>query len=186
MPSFIKTLSFTLTCLLPTVIVNSFLNYYSPQIIALLTIITIFYFLITKKNNSFILTLLIQIIVFTTGSLHSPLLFLEYFLLFSLAFFETPKTVLIYSLILSVFISQSLVSFTSLIYLFSFIFIAPLAYFVTESNQENKKLSYDREETLLWLTLDLKQKLLNLPSSKSIKKIINHTNELISELEKDD
>ena len=80
----------------------------------------------------------------------------------------------------------SLIDFSSLTYLFSFIFIAPLAYFVTQNNQDNKKLSYNREETLLWLTLELKQKLLNLPQSKDITKIIKHTNELITELEKDD
>lgn len=186
MPILIKILSFSLACLIPTIIINSFLNFYSPQFIALITILIISLYLITKKNNSFLLILLIQIIVFTTGGLHSPLLFLEYFLLFTIAFFETPKIVLIYSLILAIFISQSLISFTSLIYLFSFLFIAPLAYFVTENNQENKKLSYDREETLLWLTLDLKQKLLNLPPDKKIKKIIDHTNELITELEKND
>jgi hypothetical protein len=89
-------------------------------------------------------------------------------------------------LILSIFITQTLINLTSLIYLFSFLFIAPLAYFVTQSNQENKILSYDREETLLWLTLDLKQKLQKLLPNKQIQKIINHTDELISELEKND
>jgi len=186
MPLLIKTLSFSIACLIPTIIINSFLNYYSPQFIALITILVISLYIITKKSYSFLLILLIQIIVFTTGGLHSPLLFLEYFLLFTIAFFETPKIVLIYSVVLSLFISQTLIDSSSLIYLLSFIFIAPLAYFVTQNNQDNKKLSYDREETLLWLTLDLKQKLLNLTPDKKIKKIIEHTNELISELEKND
>lgn len=186
MTSSFKLISFSFPCLLSTVIINTQLNYYSPQIIAFITILTISLLLIKKTFNTTLLVFLVHIIVFSTGSLHSPLLFLEYFLLFSLSFTETPKTILIYSLILSLFISQSLVNLSSLIYLFSFLFIAPLAYFVTENNQDNKKLSYDREETLLWLTLDLKQKLQNLPPSKSIKKIINHTNELITELEKND
>lgn len=186
MPQYIKIISFSLACLLSTIIINSPLNYYSPQIIAVATIITITLSLIYKKIFIFPLILLIQLIVFTTGGLHSSLLFLEYFLLFSLAFLETPKLILIYSLILCLFISQSLINFSSLVYLFSFIFIAPLAYFVTENNQENKVLSYDREETLLWLTLDLKQKLQKLLPNKDIQKIINHTDELIKELEKND
>jgi hypothetical protein len=186
MPTFIKVLLFTLACLIPTIIINTPLNYYSPQIIAVFAITAISLYLFKKKIYITPLIFIIQIIVFTTGSLNSPLLFLEYFLLFSLAFFETPKIVLVYSLILSIFISQSLIDFSSLTYLFSFIFIAPLAYFVTQNNQDNKKLSYNREETLLWLTLELKQKLLNLPQSKDITKIIKHTNELITELEKDD
>ncbi|MFA7300694.1 MAG: hypothetical protein WC069_00050 [Candidatus Shapirobacteria bacterium] len=186
MSQYIKILSFFVACLLSTIIINSQLNYYTPQIIALVAIIIITLSLINKKLFLSPLIYLIQIVVFTTGGIHSPLLFLEYFLLFSLAFFETPKLILIYSLILSIFISQSLVNSTSLLYLFSFIFIAPLAYFVTQNNQDNKKLSYDREETLLWLTLDLKQKLQKLLPSKKIQKIINHTNELISELEKND
>lgn len=186
MPTFIKVLLFTLACLIPTIIINTPLNYFSPQIIAVFAIIIISVYLLKKKIYVTPLIFIIQIIVFTTGSLSSPLLFLEYFLLFSLAFFETPKIVLIYSLILSIFISQSLIDFSSLTYLFSFIFIAPLAYFVTQNYQDNKKLSYNREETLLWLTLDLKQKLQNLLPNKKIQKIINHTEELIKELEKND
>lgn len=186
MPLFNKVLPFFVTCLISTIVINTPLNYYYPQIIALITFVTICLYFVTKKNNYFLLTLLTQIIVFTTGGLHSPLLFLEYFLLFSFAFLEPPKIILIYSIILSIFISQTLINLTSLVYLFSFIFISPLAYFVTQSNQENKILSYDREETLLWLTLELKQKLQKLLPSKQIQKIINHTDELISELEKND
>ncbi len=186
MSQYIKIISFSAACLISTIIINTPLNYYSPQIIALLSIITIISYLINKKIYLTPFIFLIQIIVFATGSLQSPLLFLEYFLLFSLAFRETPKIILIYSLILSVFISQSLNGFSSLIYLFSFLFIAPLAYFVTQNNQDNQKLSYSREETLLWLTLDLKQKLQKLLPSKQIQKIINHTDELIKELEKND
>jgi len=186
MSQYIKILSFSIACLLSTIIINTPINYYSPQIIAIFVIFIITSYLFKKKLFITPLIFLVQIIVFTTGSLHSPLLFLEYFLLFSLAFTETPKLILIYSLILSLFISQSLVDFSSLIYLLSFIFISPLAYFVTQNNQENKVLSYDREETLLWLTLDLKQKLQKLLPSKEIQKIINHTDELIQELEKND
>jgi len=181
-----KILSFFIACLLSTIVINTPLNYYSPQIISFFAIITIIFCLLKKKIFVTPLIYLIQIIVFSTGGLQSPLLFLEYFLLFSLAFIETPKSILTYSIILSLFISQSLINFSSLIYLFSFIFIAPLAYFVTENSQDNKKLSYDREETLLWLSLELKQQLINLPISKEIKKIIKHTNELIEELEKND
>lgn len=151
-----------------------------------MAIVTISISLAKKKVYITPLVFIIQAIVFTTGGINSPLLFLEYFLLFSLAFTETPKLILIYSLILCLFISQSLINITSLLYLFSFLFISPLAYFVTQNNQENTKLSYGREETLLWLSLELKQQLLNLPPSKGIRKIINHTNELITELEKND
>lgn len=183
---FTKIFLFFIACLISTIITNTSLNYYSPQIIGIVVIITLTLSLITKKIHIFPLTFLVQIIVFTTNGLHSPFLFLEYFLLFSLAFIETPKLILIYSLTLSLFISQSLINFSSLLYLFSFIFIAPLAYFVTQNNQENKILSYGREETLLWLSLDLKQKLQQLLPNKKIEKIINHTNELIKELEKND
>lgn len=177
---------FTSACIFSAFIINSGLNYYSPQIIALFTIFILASYFYKKEISITLFIFIIQVIVFTTGGLHSPLLFLEYFLLFSLAFLETPLLILTYSVILSIFISQTLVDLSSLIYLFSFIFIAPLAYFVTKNTQENTRLSYSREETLLWLTLELKQKLQQLLPNKKISKIINHTNELISELEKND
>lgn len=179
MPLLLKITLFLFCCLVPTIIANSPITLYSPQIIAFLSIILIIYSLIRKKTPTTLVILVVQIIVFTTGGLLSPLLFLEYFLLFSLSFQESPQTILVFSIILAVFISQSLVSTRSLIYLLSLIFISPLAYLVTQKFEEsqNRKM-----ETLLWLSLELKQKILKLGD----KKLIKHTDDLINELKDND
>jgi len=179
MPSTLKITLFFFCCLVPAIIANSLAEPYSPQIVAFLSLILIAYSYKYKKVPTSLVVLIVQMIVFTTGGLLSPLLFLEYFLLFSLSFQENPKTILIFSLILAVLISQSLISTRSLIYLLSLVFISPLAYLVTQKFEEsqNRKL-----ETLLWLSLELKQKLL----AKGESELVDHTNDLISELKDDD
>jgi hypothetical protein len=179
MSPLLKITLFFFCCLVPTIIANSPITLYSPQIIALFSIILIIYSVIFKKTPTTLVVLIVQMIVFTTGGLLSPLLFLEYFLLFSLSFQENPKTILIFSSILAVFISQSLVSTRSLIYLLSLIFISPLVYLITQKFEQDQK---HKMETLLWLSLELKQKLLTLGDSELIK----HTNDLIRQLQDND
>lgn len=179
MSPLLKITLFIFCCLVPTVVANTFAAAYSPQIIAFLSIILVAYSIRFKKTPVTLVILIVQTIVFTTGGLLSPLLFLEYFLLFSLSFQELPQTILLYSLILALFLSQTLISSHSLIYLLSLVFISPLAYLITQkfTQEQNQKL-----ETLLWLSLELKQKLL----ARGDTKLAKHTDDLIQELKDND
>ena len=179
MSPILKITLFFFCCLVPTVIANTSVSTYSPQIIAFFSILLVAYSIRYKITPVALVILIVQLIVFTTGGLLSPLLFLEYFLLFSLSFQESPQTILLYSIILALFLSQTLISNLSLIYLFSLVFISPLAYLVTQkfTQEQNHKL-----ETLLWLSLELKQKLL----ARGDVKLAKHTDDLISELKDND
>ncbi|MEK7528055.1 MAG: hypothetical protein AAB574_03520 [Patescibacteria group bacterium] len=179
MPSILKITLFFFCCLVPAIIANSLAQPYSPQIIAFFSLILVAYSYKYKKVPTTLVVLIVQMIVFTTGGLLSPLLFLEYFLLFSLSFQENPQTILVFSIILAVLISQSLISARSLIYLLSLVFISPLAYLVTQKFEEsqNRKM-----EILLWLSLELKQKLL----ARGDIKLAQHTDDLINELKDND
>jgi hypothetical protein len=181
-------LSFLLACLFPFLIAQSPLLQYSPQFIACLSIVVIFLSLRKKYLPPFIIVAIINLIVFSTGGLRSPLLFLDYFLLFSLSFQENHRLMAFYCLILVLFLSQTLDSFSSLISLVSFAFISPLALFVTQNLEKDNN---QKEEVLLWLTLELKQELLSLvdnpnPQTKTIKKIIAKSDHLINELSNHD
>jgi len=179
MSPLLKITLFFFCCLVPTVVANTSAATYSPQIIAFFSIILVAYSIRFKVTPVSLVTLIVQLIVFTTGGLLSPLLFLEYFLLFSLSFQESPQTILLYSLILALFLSQTLISSHSLIYLLSLVFISPLAYLITQkfTQEQNHKL-----ETLLWLSLKLKQKLL----ARGDTKLAKHTDDLIQELKDND
>lgn len=134
---------------------------YSPQIIALFSIIFIVLSLRKKQLSIHLISFIITLIVLETGSLSSPVFFFIYFLLFVIAFQSPPSVTLGYSIALILILSGSLNSPTSLIPLLSLLFITPLAGFVSSQYLETKHLSdqVENEETevLLWYTLKFKK-----------------------------
>lgn len=138
---------------------NSSLEIYTPQLIALLSII--FIVLLFKKHTSLhLIAFIINLIVFSTNGLNSSFFFLIYFLLFTIAFENPPTTTLSYSLILIILLSQSLDSTKSLIPLSSLLLITPLAWFIGRQHLEKIKtenqLAVDETDVLLWLSLKFK------------------------------
>ena len=143
---------------------------FTPQAIALITIISI---LCLKKKELliFFIAAIINIIVFTTNGLNSPVFFLIYFLLFVIAFQNPPSTTLAYSLVLILFLSQSLNSMYSLLPLISLLFITPLAWFIGRQYLENLKLNNflekDETDVLMWLSLKFKNGIYQIIDSSS-------------------
>lgn len=188
MPTAKNYLLFFIACLLAFLVAeNPFFSKYSPQIIAFFSIIISYLSITKKKIPSYFIVFIIELIVFSTGGLSSPLLFLEYFLLFSLSFIESPKNITIYSIVLFLFLSSFLISFSSLILLSSLLFISPLAYLVTSTRQHQ---NHQQENLLLWLTLNLKKNLLKLhPQGQDrqiITNLINQSEDLITEIDQND
>lgn len=142
-----------------------------PQIIAFLAIV--FILLIKQKNNLlYLIALIVNLIVFTTHGLSSPLFFLVYFLLFALAFKYPPRLTLAYSLVLIILLAQSLNSLISLIPLFSLALISPIAWFIGLQHQENEQLhsdlSIDETDIFLWFSLKFKNSLNQILDSTSL------------------
>lgn len=129
------------------------LNYFTPQIIALLIIISIFAFKKSKVlfiiHTSYIINLLIS----STGSTQSPVFFLFYFLIFLLGFQFQLNLVLAYSLVVLLVQSQTVNSFTTFIALFSLVFTVPVVWFT-----KALELTIQSEETdfQLWSSLKLR------------------------------
>ncbi len=138
-------------------------TYFTPQLIALLAIITTVYLFTKKSVNSTLILLssaIITLLVFTTNGLNSPLFFLIYFLLLIIAFQNPPTTTMAYSLVLILLLSQSLNSISSLLPLLSLLLITPLAWFIgrqyLENQTLNQNLAISETDILLWHSLKFK------------------------------
>jgi len=149
----------SLASLLPFLFSLSPLTYFTPQLIALLSLATIIC-LFQKINFILPSTFLITLLIFTTNGLNSPIFFLVYFLLFIIAFQNPPSTTLSFSLVLIILFSQSLDSLNSLLPLLSLLLITPLAWFIGHQYLDNKKLNQDlsvnETDILLWHSLKFK------------------------------
>lgn len=185
--------------MLPLTVAISYLlsltvNYYLPQVIAILSIVTIISF--WKKITPFYpISLIINLIVFSTHGLSSPFFFLIYFLLFVVAFRYKPNESLFLTLTIIIFLAQSLNSYISLIPLISLLFITPLVWLVSRQSQT---ISLEETQFLLWLNLkfktgasvilDLSSQLQSSPLSYSqkeqVKKIRSSTKNLLNSAEK--
>lgn len=92
-------------------------------------------FFARKKNNPwgiFILNTVVLLLIFSTGSIHSVLFFLLYFLVFGIAFASKPSMVFIFTLgVILIFLPEALRDnvLENLIKLGSLLFISPLAFF---------------------------------------------------------
>jgi hypothetical protein len=173
MTIFISIIYLCLTAIIPYIISISPLISFTPQLIALSSL-PLLIFIITKPKSFnlsqprffYSIAVIVNLIVFTTHGLNSPFFFLIYFLLFTLAFNNYPSVTLTYSLLLILCLSQSLNSTSSLLPLFSLIFISPLVWFVGHQYIENLKLhqqiAFDQTEALLWLNLKFKTGILHI------------------------
>ncbi|MFA5828551.1 MAG: hypothetical protein WC841_04325 [Candidatus Shapirobacteria bacterium] len=132
----------------------------TPQLIALLAIITLGLSIYKKTLYLNLIGAIVNVIIFTTGGLNSPGFFLVYFLLFISAFRLSPSFTLAYSLIIIIFLSQSLNSASSLIPLLSLLLIDPLAWFVSRQYLEkttlDRQISQEETDILLWHSLKFK------------------------------
>jgi len=126
----------------------------------------------TRLLESVIFTLIVLLIVNTTGSVRSPFFFLIYFLLFSLSLLLEPIISMVTSLTLIIFFLLSLPkdqNFSVLLPIFSLAFITPFALFLGKEYEENQKLKAksqkSKEETFLFLSLILKNHLKNIAAA---------------------
>ncbi len=162
------------------------LSFYTLQLIALLILI---YFVKNiarrpqpatdklKYLDSIILTMVVLLLIFSTGGLGSPLFFLTYFLLFGISFLFQPKLAIIYSVILIVFfgVQSNLDSTDYLLKLLSLLLVSPLALFFGQQFLQNladknrikiykkkwlkneKSLENQETSALFWLSLNFKE-----------------------------
>jgi hypothetical protein len=131
---------------------------------------------------------LLSLVVLSTGAATSPLFFLIYFLLFTLAFQNSPLINLEYSLFVIVIFSYSLDSLTSVIGLLSLLLITPLTWFISHQQEIEAKtekiISQDETDFLLWISLRLKtslREIISLSSNSQVNKIAKN---LIKDSEK--
>jgi len=171
MPQIISIILFFLVSIFSFLFSISSYLYFTPQLIAITSVaILILYF--TKKTFSLhLIALLINLIIFSTNGLNSPFFFLLYFFLFIIAFQNPSSSTLTYSFFLVLILSQSLNSFTSVITLSSLLLITPLAWFigrqVSEKTKNEKIITNDETNVLLWHSLKLKTGLYQIIDSSS-------------------
>jgi hypothetical protein len=136
------------------------LSFYTLQLTALLVLVFFFKNTFKIENrelkinqylDAVILTMVVLLLVFSTGGLNSPLFFLTYFLLFGISFLFEPKLSIFFSIILIIFFTyQAEVIFLPdgsphnllnqsqpLIKLFSLILVSPLALFFGQQFLQN-------------------------------------------------
>jgi hypothetical protein len=151
------------------------LSPFTPQFIALLSVVFLIISLFKKHLSLHLIAFIISLIIFDSNGLNSPFFFLIYFLLFTIAFQNPPTTTLTYSLGLILILSQSIDSTASLIPLLSLLFITPLAWFIGKQYLDKVKteseLSIDETNFFLWLSLKFKT---------GICQIIDTSSELLS------
>lgn len=135
------------------------LSHYTPQLIALSTILFILFNRL-KLSTIPLISLAASLIVFTSGGLSSPFYFLVYFLLFSASFTISPIFSLLFSLVLVLLLGQTLSNPSSLLSLTSLLFITPLVWLVSrESASATRSLNTiakDETDFLLWINLKFK------------------------------
>ena len=174
-----KSLLFLLPLLLSFLVNNSHsLNAFTPQFLAFFSIVTLLLIIFRRRLSLPLVIFLLSLIVLSTGAAASPLFFLIYFLLFTLAFQNSPLINLEYSLFIIIIFSYSLSSLASIISLLSLILITPLTWFISHQQEIETKtekiLSQDETDFLLWISLRLKKSLreiIYLSSEANVKKI---------------
>jgi len=170
MPQLLNILLLAFTALTSFLFTNSPLEIYTPQFIALVSIIFLV-FLFKKKLSIHLISFIICLTVFSSNGLNSPFFFLIYFLLFTLAFQNPPSTTLSFSLILILLLSQSLNSLQSLLPLSSLLLITPLSLFIgrqyLDKIKAENELSVDETDFLLWLSLKFKTGICQIIDSSS-------------------
>jgi hypothetical protein len=129
----------------------------------------------SRLLESVIFTLVVTLTVISTGGAGSPFFFLIYFLLFSLSLILEPLVAITTSLTFVIFFLISLPpnqDLTVLLPIFSLAFLTPFALYLGQKHLENhqlkKNLASTQEQTLLFLSLMIKNHL------KGIKQAIDN------------
>lgn len=167
------------------------LSAYTVQVIAFLVILyfTNHLFLgddgrFTQLLDGFIFAQVTLLLVSQTGKLNSPLFFLLYLLLFGLALFLGARSTLVFACGLVVFFLGEIRSLLSLVQLLGLVLMTPLAlafgrqYLEVLQDQAKIKILVKRqkeltsevvqdEKMLAWLTLTLKEQLLQIIDTSS-------------------
>ncbi|MBU2577509.1 hypothetical protein KKA69_01615 [Patescibacteria group bacterium] len=141
--------------------------------------------------DTIILTVIILLILSSTGGLNSSFFFLLYFLLFAAAFFLSPVVLFALTFSLIAYFTYELNSLHGGLQLLSLFLIAPLAVFFskqylrllesqnkikilkTKESKLEKTVLKEETDSLLWLSLNFRENLLN---------IIHETSELLSDI----
>ncbi len=173
MPEIITIGLLGLSAIIPYLLSLIDIGVFLPQLIALLSLLFII-FNKYKLPTIYLVSLIINLIIFSSSGVLSPFFFLIYFLLFIVAFLFPPTTSLSFSLILILLLSQTLSSLSSFLTLFSLVFITPIAYLISlqiqKQFQTDTAIAADETNFLLWLNLKFKT---------GIKTIIDTSNELL-------
>jgi hypothetical protein len=185
---------------------NPLLSYYNLQLIAVFIIFFFINQIITRHHrakinltiDAVVFTMIILLLVISTGGLTSPLFFLIYFLMFGLALLFEPLISFSLALAMVLFFlftpSQTEVK-NELLQLFSLILITPVALFFGKQHlkvlQDEEKIKILEEEgkiieeqikqeesdILLWTCLDLKKGLTDiLDETSQILADVSHLN----------
>lgn len=162
---------FTLTSLIAFIISLSPGSGFTPQIIALVGVALIFIRQKLPQLIIYFLSFIGHLLVFSTGGLDSPLFFLIYFLLFTIAFRHRPSVTLSLALANIILLSQTIISPANILPLASILFIGPLAWFVGRQYMENMELehtlSVNETDILYWINLKFKTGILKIIDSAS-------------------
>lgn len=126
----------------------------------------------TRLLESTVFTLIIMVIVNTTGGLHSQFFFLIYFLLFALTLLLEPIIPIIITLALMIFYLFTLPtqsSLTQLLPIFSLACLTPFALLLGNEYEETlrleKTIKQQKEDTFLFMSLMLKNHLNHIKKS---------------------
>jgi len=187
---------------------NPVLVNYNLQLTAILVLIYfITRFFIGKRQDylgsglildTVIFTLILLLVISSTGGLGSSLFFLIYLLLFAVALIFDPPVTLTLTLALVLFFANTLTTLHAALQLLSLLFITPLALFfgrqylrlleakekikilkkrgeilAKEGKELKEAVSEEETSSLLWLSLDFKNSLLQ---------IVHQTGELMSDI----
>jgi len=181
---------------------NPQLSYYNLQLIA---VFIVFFFInqvitrhhphkINRTIDAAIFTMVILLLVISTGGLNSPLFFLLYFLMFGLALLFEPLITFSLAITMALFFlftPNEKEPFKEILQLFSLILITPVAMFfgkqylkvlkdeekikILQEEGEIMEEEIEKEETdiLLWASLELK---------KGLTEILDQTGYLLSDI----
>ena len=192
---FLNTLFLGLSLVLVSVVIffwtQSPMREYNFQLTALLAILLLVNKKITNNNftanpvNLIIFSAVVLLLVSETGGLESPIFFIIYFLLFGTALLSSTPIILTLTFLIMIFFSPSLVSTNAAIQLSSLLLITPLAIFfgrqylqllnqqgeiliLKKTNETNEKsLAQQETNTLIWLSLNLKNALVEINNNLS-------------------
>lgn len=175
---------------------NPTLSYFNLQIVAFLVIVFFIKNIVFKGNDNkvvdaLILTLIVLLLVFSTGGADSPLFFLIYFLLFGLSFLFEPPITVIFSIILVIFLAPFAKTINEMASIFSLVLITPLALFFGQQYLKNltaqkrikiykdrwledeKSLESEETNILMWLSTAFKP---------AIIEVLDRTSQLLSDI----